>query len=156
MKFAHDAWHCFRAWSFVKTTNSVETPKVIKSSCHRLAHSRLAKKALLIFCALAMTFVVQAEVETKKTSPYGESLPFSHWVSDFFWGQFACGAFGVVFVYAQRMSADVRTPQYVVQTLLMGLAEVLFGVAAGCVISVLTYRRGSPSKSNTGSLTPDS
>jgi uncharacterized membrane protein len=68
----------------------------------------------------------------------------------------ACGAFGVVFVYAQRMSADVRTPQYVVQTLLMGLAEVLFGVAAGCVISVLTYRRGSPSKSNTGSLTPDS
>jgi hypothetical protein len=65
-------------------------------------------------------------------------------------------AFGVVFVYVQRMPADVRTPQYVVQTLLMGLAEVLFGVAAGCMVSVFTYWRGSAAKSDAGSLAPNS
>lgn len=75
-----------------------------------------------------------------------------------YWEAFvaACGVSGVVFVYAQRMSADVRTPQYVVQTLLMGLAEVLLGIAAGCMVAVFTYRRGSLAKSDAGSLTPNS
>jgi multisubunit Na+/H+ antiporter MnhG subunit len=58
----------------------------------------------------------------------------------------AIGVFGFVFVYAQRMSADVRTPQYVVQTLLMGVAEVFFGIAGGCMVAVISYRPGSGAK----------
>ena len=68
----------------------------------------------------------------------------------------AIGVCGAVFVYAQRMSADVRTSQYVVETLLMGLAEVFFGVVGGCMVAIFTYRRGSPAKTDTGDLTPNS
>jgi FtsH-binding integral membrane protein len=68
----------------------------------------------------------------------------------------AIAVLGFVFVYAQRMSADVRTPQYMFQTLLMGLAEVLFGVAAGCFVAIFTFRRGSLVKTDAGSVTLNS
>jgi len=68
----------------------------------------------------------------------------------------ACAAFGFVFIYAQRMAADVRTSLYLVQTLLMGLAELLFGVAGGCMVAVFLYRRGSSAKTDAGNQTPDS
>jgi uncharacterized membrane protein len=57
-----------------------------------------------------------------------------------------CAGFLFLGTYAQRMSADVRTWQYVLQTVLMGLVELLFGVAAGCMISVFVYKRGLSSQ----------
>jgi hypothetical protein len=57
-----------------------------------------------------------------------------------------CAGFLLLGTYAQRMSVDVRTWQYIVQTVLVGLVELLFGVAAGCMISVFVYRRGLPSQ----------
>jgi uncharacterized membrane protein len=44
-------------------------------------------------------------------------------------------------VYAQRMHADVRTWQYLVQLAYFGLGVLLFGVAGGCMIGIFTYRR---------------
>jgi hypothetical protein len=40
-------------------------------------------------------------------------------------------------VYGQKMQADVRTWQYLLQL-------VLFGIAGGCGVGVFTYRRSSP------------
>jgi hypothetical protein len=65
----------------------------------------------------------------------------------------AIAACGFIFIYAQRMSADVRTSQYWMETLLMGLAEVLFGAAGGCMAGIYLYRRGSSAKSDDGNLT---
>ena len=96
-----------------------------------------------------ITFVISRAAWNGKPKKFRR---FNYWIVFIV----ACGVFGVVFAYAQRMSADVRTPQYLVQTLLMGLAEVLFGVATGCIVAVFTYRRGSPAKSDAGSLTPNS
>jgi hypothetical protein len=62
----------------------------------------------------------------------------------------ALAVFGFVFVYAQRMAADVRTPLYIVQTLLVGLAELLFGVAGGCMVAIFLYRHSSSAKIDAG------
>jgi hypothetical protein len=52
------------------------------------------------------------------------------------------GAFGIfLMVYAQKMQADVRTWQYILQLACFGLGSLLFGVAGGCGVGVLTYRR---------------
>lgn len=61
-----------------------------------------------------------------------------------YWTAFAA-ATGVslfLMVFAQRMHADVRTWQYLAQLVVFGLGAVLFGVAGGCMIGILTYRRG--------------
>jgi uncharacterized membrane protein len=52
-------------------------------------------------------------------------------------------ASGFLMVYAQRMQADVRTWQYLLQIACFGLGAPLFGVAGGCGVGVFTYRRGS-------------
>jgi multisubunit Na+/H+ antiporter MnhG subunit len=44
-------------------------------------------------------------------------------------------------VYAQRMHADVRTWQYLVQIACFGLGVLVFGVAGGCMVGIFTYRR---------------
>lgn len=103
----------------------------------------------LILAIRWITFAISRAAWNGKPNNFSR---FSYWIVFIV----ACGVFGVVFVYAQRMSADVRTPLYVVQTLLMGLAEVLFGVAAGCFIAIFTYRRGSPVKTDPANLTPNS
>ena len=54
------------------------------------------------------------------------------------------GAAGVfLIVVAQRMQADVRTPQFLVELACFGLGVVLLGIAGGCALGVLilTYRR---------------
>src|ERR1700676_2129507 len=43
-------------------------------------------------------------------------------------------------LYAQRMQADVRTWQYLLQLTCFGLGFLLFGIAAGCGIGIFTYR----------------
>jgi len=43
--------------------------------------------------------------------------------------------------YASRMQADVRTPQYFWQLACFVLAVPLLGVAGGCLLGMLTYRR---------------
>jgi hypothetical protein len=43
-------------------------------------------------------------------------------------------------VYAQRMQADVRTWQYLLQLAYFGLGLLLFGIAGGCGIGVFTCR----------------
>jgi uncharacterized membrane protein len=77
---------------------------------------------------------------------------FSYWIAFVV----ACTVFGFVFIYAQRLAADVRTSLYVVQTLLMGLAELLFGVAGGCIVAIFLYRRGSSAKIDAGNITSNS
>jgi len=63
---------------------------------------------------------------------------------EMFWTAFAA-ATGVslfLMVFAQRMHADVRTWQYLVQLASFGSGALLFGVAGGCMIGIFTYRRG--------------
>jgi hypothetical protein len=55
-------------------------------------------------------------------------------------------ASGFLMVYAQRMQADVRTWQYLLQIACFGLGALLFGVAGGCGVGVVTYRRNSLTK----------
>jgi hypothetical protein len=43
-------------------------------------------------------------------------------------------------VYAQRMGADVRTWQYLVQVSCFGAGLLLFGIAIGCGIGIFTCR----------------
>jgi uncharacterized membrane protein len=52
-------------------------------------------------------------------------------------------ASGFLMVYAQRMQADVRTWQYLLQLACFGLGALLFGVAGGCMVGIFTYRRSS-------------
>jgi uncharacterized membrane protein len=52
------------------------------------------------------------------------------------------GAPGIALVvYAQRMHADVRTPQYFLQLACIALGAMLLGIAGGCFVGVFTYRR---------------
>lgn len=67
-----------------------------------------------------------------------------NWDRSTYWTAFAVSviASGFLMVYAQRMQADVRTPQYIVEIALFGLGAVLFGVAGGCMVGIFTYGRG--------------
>ena len=63
---------------------------------------------------------------------------------EMYWTAFAA-ATGVslfLIVFAQRMNADVRTWQYLLQLACFSLGTLLFGVAGGCMIGIFTYRRG--------------
>ncbi len=52
------------------------------------------------------------------------------------------GAPGIALVvYAQRMQANVRTAQYLLQLACFVLGVVLLEVAGGCFVGVFTYRR---------------
>lgn len=51
---------------------------------------------------------------------------------------------GFLMVYAQRMHADVRTRQYVLQLACFELGALLFGIAGGCGVGIFTYRPKSP------------
>jgi uncharacterized membrane protein len=67
-----------------------------------------------------------------------------NWDRSMYWTAFAVSvmASGFLMVYAQRMQADIRTPQYIIQIALFGLGAVLFGVAGGCMVAIFTYGRG--------------
>jgi len=67
---------------------------------------------------------------------------------DMYWTAFiaATAAAGFLFVYSQRMKADVRTWEYLVQIGLFSLAIVFSGIASGCMIGIFAYRRGSSSQ----------
>ena len=47
---------------------------------------------------------------------------------------------GSLLVYAQRMQADVRTWQYLLQLACFGLGLLLFGIAGGCGIGIFARR----------------
>jgi len=49
----------------------------------------------------------------------------------------------VVFGYAQRMQADVRSWLYPLQMAGYILFALLFGVAGGCLVGTFTYERGA-------------
>jgi surface polysaccharide O-acyltransferase-like enzyme len=68
---------------------------------------------------------------------------------EMYWTAFAAAIIASVFlmVFAQRMQADVRTWQYLLQVVCFTLGALLFGVAAGCVVGIFTYRRGSEGES---------
>jgi hypothetical protein len=55
-------------------------------------------------------------------------------------------ASGFLIVYAQRMHADVRNWQHLVQLVLFYVGVVLFGVAGGCMVGIFMYRRGVSSR----------
>ena len=67
-----------------------------------------------------------------------------NWDRSTYWTAFAVSiiASASLMVYAQRMQADVRTPQYIVQLALFGLGVILFGIAGGCMVGIFTYGRG--------------
>jgi hypothetical protein len=45
--------------------------------------------------------------------------------------------------YAIRMNADIRTWGYLWQVSCLGIGTLLFGVAGGCMIGIIAYRRSS-------------
>lgn len=61
-----------------------------------------------------------------------------------YWTAFMCAMLASVllFVFCQRMHADVRTWQYLVQLSLFVLSVLWMGIAAGCMIGMFIYRRG--------------
>jgi len=67
---------------------------------------------------------------------------------DMYWTAFiaASAAASFLFVCSQRMKADVRTGEYLVQVGLFSLAVIFSGVATGCMIGIFAYRRGSSSQ----------
>lgn len=66
-----------------------------------------------------------------------------NWDRSMYWTAFAASmvASAFLFVYAQRMQSDVGTWRYPAQMALMGLCFLLFGVAGGCMVGILTYGR---------------
>jgi hypothetical protein len=62
---------------------------------------------------------------------------------EMYWTAFAAAGAASLFlmVYAQRMHADVRTWQYLLQIACFGLGALLFAVAGGCLVGIFTYRR---------------
>ena len=69
---------------------------------------------------------------------------------EMYWTAFAAAGAIAVFlmVFAQRMHADVRTWQYLIQIAVFGLGALLLGVAAGCMVGIFAYRRRSSSQSH--------
>ena len=67
---------------------------------------------------------------------------------EMYWTAFVAlgGVSGFLLVFAQRMHADVRTWQYLLQLTCFGLGALLFGVAMGCAVAIFTFRRRSPSQ----------
>lgn len=58
----------------------------------------------------------------------------------------AAGALGIALMFgAQRMHADVRTANYLLQLVLFACVVTCFGIAGGCVIGIFTDRRGQDS-----------
>ena len=47
---------------------------------------------------------------------------------------------GFLIVYAQRMHADVRTWQYLLQLACFELGVLLLGIAGGCAVGIFTHR----------------
>ena len=45
-----------------------------------------------------------------------------------------------LFVYSQRMHADVRTWHYLLQIACFGGGAFFFGIAGGCMVGIFTYR----------------
>ena len=55
----------------------------------------------------------------------------------------------LLFVGSQRMHADVRSWQYVVQLTLFALGVLSMGIAGGCMVGIFTHRRTvSPRRHN--------
>jgi len=50
------------------------------------------------------------------------------------------GVSGFLLVFAQRMQADVRTWQYLLQLACFVLGALLLGVAMGCAVAIFTFR----------------
>jgi len=59
-----------------------------------------------------------------------------------YWTAFATsgGVSGFLLVFAQRMQADVRTWQYLLQLACFVLGALLLGVAMGCAVAIFTFR----------------
>jgi hypothetical protein len=62
---------------------------------------------------------------------------------EMYWTAFVAlgGVSGFLLVFAQRMHADVRTWQYVLQLACFGLGALFLGVAMGCGVAIFTCRR---------------
>jgi hypothetical protein len=62
---------------------------------------------------------------------------------EMYWTAFVAlgGVSGFLLVFAQRMHADVRTWQYVLQLACFGLGALFLGVAMGCGVAISTCRR---------------
>jgi hypothetical protein len=60
-----------------------------------------------------------------------------------YWTSFVAlgGVSSFLLVFAQRMHADVRTWQYLLQLVCFGLGTLLLGVAMGCAVAIFTFRR---------------
>ena len=73
----------------------------------------------------------------------------TNWDRTMYWAAFVTSlvASGFLMVYAQRMRADVRNWQHLVQLVIFYAGVVLFGVAGGCMVGIFAHKRGvSPRK----------
>ena len=66
------------------------------------------------------------------------------WDRSTYWTAFVASMIASIFLitFAQRMQADVREWQYVVQMAFFGLGILLLGVAVGCGVGIFAYQRG--------------
>src|SRR2546427_1364507 len=134
-------------------TPKSNTPRPKHASCARYCHDLTSA---LIRCAYTIRKPDAAPASTNAVQymsrPKLFGLPF-HAAYPITAAIAAGAASGFLMVYAQRMSADVRSWQYLAQLACFGLGVLLFGVAGGCFIGIFTYRRRSSPKTRLNSIT---
>lgn len=102
------------------------------------------KTAILVghvFLLFAVVVIVPSIVAAIGYAAWkGKPKDFSR---EMYWTAFVVAILSSLFVlvYAQRMHADVRTSRYLVQVACFCGGALLFGVAGGCMVGILAYRR---------------
>jgi hypothetical protein len=110
--------------------------KVRYATAMRLGTGLWAEAALLLFAFFVVVPVIAAAIGYAAWK--GKPKNFSR---EMYWTAFASAivASGFLMLFAQRMQADVRTWQYIVQVTCLGVGALLLGVAGGCLVGIFTY-----------------
>ena len=136
---AREKSQCAAVW---RQENLCLVPRFFSTACAMISPEASLRIGLALF--LPGFFVIVPSIAAVIGYAAWKGKP-NNFGRDMYWTAFvaAGAASGFLMVYAQRMSADVRSWQYLAQLACFGLGVLLFGVAGGCFIGIFTYRRRS-------------
>jgi len=140
------------AWTIEETRNLCLVPRFFSTACAMTSPEASLRIGLALFLLGFFVIVPSTNAVQYMSRPKLFGLPF-HAAYPITAAIAAGAASGFLMVYAQRMSADVRSWQYLAQLACFGLGVLLFGVAGGCFIGIFTYRRRSSPKTRLNSIT---